>query len=176
MTADPLATARLQYARGQDAFERGEYRQAVGYFEAAVQLAQATTPLGGEIQTWLVNAYSAVGRQREAEALCEVLSRHPDLEVRKQGKNLLYILQAPRLQRPASWMTQIPDLGAIDAKESNFSGGSRYAPRPSQPRSAPPASEPAPLDPSLINQRDNGFLWLALITLGLVLAWLAWFS
>lgn len=176
MTADPLAPARLQYARGQEAFERGEYRQAVGYLEAAVQLAQATTPLGGEIQTWLVNAYSAVGRQREAEALCEVLSRHPDLEVRKQGKNLLYILQAPRLQRPASWMTQIPDLGAIDAKDSTFSGGFRAAPRPSPPRAAPPAAEPAPLDPSLINQRDNGFLWVALVGLGLVLAGLAWWS
>lgn len=47
MTADPQATARLQYARGQDAFERGEYRQAVSHLEEAVQLAQATTPLGG---------------------------------------------------------------------------------------------------------------------------------
>ncbi len=139
-----------------------------------MQWAQATTPLGGEIQTWLVNAYSAVGRQQEAEALCEALSRHPDLEVRKQGKNLLYILRAPRLQRPASWMTQIPDLGEIDSRQSSFSGGSRYAPATPPPRPAPPA--PEPLDPSLINRRDNGFLWVALATLALVLAGLAWFS
>jgi hypothetical protein len=92
--------------------------------------------------------------------------------VRKQGNNLLYILQAPRLQRPASWMTQIPDLGAIDAKQSSFSGGSRYAPRPSQPRSAPPVPEPEPLDPALINRRDNSFLWLALVFLLAGLAWL----
>ena len=176
MTADPQATARLQYARGQDAFERGEYRQAVSHLEEAVQLAQATTPLGGEIQTWLVNAYSAVGRQQEAEALCEALSRHPDLEVRKQGKNLLYILRAPRLQRPASWMTQIPDLGAIDSRQSSFSGGSRHALPATLPRSALPAPEPEPLDPSLINRRDNGFLWVALAALVLVLAGLTWFS
>jgi|LakMenE18May11ns_1017448.scaffolds.fasta_scaffold9924313_5 lipopolysaccharide biosynthesis regulator YciM len=67
MTADPMTAARLEYARGQEAFERGEYRQAVSYLAEAVQLAQAATPLGGEIQTWLVNAYSAVGHQQEAE-------------------------------------------------------------------------------------------------------------
>lgn len=121
-----------------------------------------------------MNAYSAVGRQQEAEALCEALSRHPDLEVRKQGKNLLYILRAPRLQRPASWMTQIPDLGAIDSRDSSFSGGSRYALPAAPPRSAPPAPESP--DPSQINRRDNGFLWVALVALGLVLAGLAWFS
>jgi hypothetical protein len=42
-----MTAARLEYARGQEAFERGEYRQAVSYLAEAVQLAQAATPLGG---------------------------------------------------------------------------------------------------------------------------------
>ncbi len=176
MTADSLDLAKAEFLSGQDAFERGNYRQAVGHFESAVELAKATTGLGGEIQTWLVNAYSAVGRQTEAIALCETLTRHPDLETRKQAKNLLYILQAPQLKRPSEWMSAIPDLGAIADKGAQTSGLSRSAvvPRPtSQPNSKP---DPTPLDPSQINSRDNGFLWIALASVALVLGGLLWLS
>jgi TPR repeat protein len=62
MSVDLQAQARTAYAYGQEAFERGNYRESVEYFEQAVDLARAATPLGGEIQTWLVNAYNAVGR------------------------------------------------------------------------------------------------------------------
>jgi tetratricopeptide (TPR) repeat protein len=175
MTADSLDLAKSQYAYGQDAFERGNYRQAVGHFEQARDLAKAATPLGGEIQTWLVNAYSAVGRQNDAIALCEILTRHPDLEIRKQAKNLLYILQAPQLKRPGNWMSKIPDLGVI-ADEGNAASrmtqavGSMSAPK------AKPQPDPQPLDPSQINSQDNGFLWLALVGMALVLGGLWWLS
>ncbi|QQE65330.1 hypothetical protein GFS31_20170 [Leptolyngbya sp. BL0902] len=175
MTADSRAQAQTEYAYGQAAFEHGQYRQAVEHFEAAVGLAKAATPLGGEIQIWLVNAYNAVGRAQEAEALCETLTRHPDLEVRKQAKNLLYILQAPQLRRPGNWMSQIPDLGTLEEGDS-FSGRglATVAPRSAPKRAAKP--EPEPLDPSQINTRDNGFLWLALGFVGLVLGGLLWLS
>jgi Flp pilus assembly protein TadD len=77
MTADPQATARLQYAQGQEAFERGEYRQAVSHLEEAVQWAQATTPLGGDSNLAGECLQRRRGRQQEAEALCEALSRAP---------------------------------------------------------------------------------------------------
>lgn len=174
MTADSRSQAKTEYAYGQAAFERGDYRQAVTHFEAGVKLAKAATPLGGEIQIWLVNAYNAVGQGREAEALCETLTRHPDLEVRKQAKNLLYILQAPQLRRPGNWMSQIPDLGTLE--EGNPSGGGLST---VQLRSAPkrsPKPEPEPLDLSQVNTRDNGFLWIALGLVGLILGGLLWLS
>lgn len=168
MTADSLSQAQAEYAYGQAAFERGDYRRAVAHFEAGVTLAKAATPLGGEIQMWLVNAYNAVGQAQAAIALCETLTRHPDGVVRKQAKNLLYILQAPQLRRPGNWMTQIPDLGRLDDGDS-FGGRTLTptAPRPAPRRS--PQPDPPPLDPSQINTRDNGFLWLALGLVGLVL-------
>ncbi len=174
MTETPRDRAQTQYAYGQAAFERGSYREAVNYFEAAAKLASITTPLGGEIQTWLVNAYSAVGRQDDAIALCQVLSRHPDLETRKQAKNLLYILQAPQLQRPTNWMTEIPDLEAIATDGAQSLGRSVYSARA---KPTPPVkAEPVPLDPSQINTKDNGFLWVALAGVVLVLGGLIWLN
>ncbi|TVQ13500.1 MAG: hypothetical protein EA368_02155 [Leptolyngbya sp. DLM2.Bin27] len=176
MTDDTRDRAKTYFAQGQAAFERGSYREAVECFEAAVQLAKAATPLGGEIQTWLVNAYSAVGKQQEAIALCQALARHPDLETRKQGKNLLYILQAPQLQRPTNWMTQIPDLDAISEGSDKNLGSSVYgAATTYKPRSRPKPEAP-PIDPSLINRSDNGFLWAALVGIVLVLGGLLWLS
>ncbi|MGF1567990.1 MAG: tetratricopeptide repeat protein [Nodosilinea sp.] len=176
MTANPQDLTKAAYALGQNAFERGNYREAVDHFEQAASLAKLATPLGGEIQTWLVNAYSAVGRQGEAIALCETLSRHPDLEVCKQAKNLLYILQAPQLKRPSNWMSEIPDLAAISA-DSPLSSGPVV--KGSSPRSAlrpRPQTDPVPPDPSQINSKDNGFLWAALGAVILIFAGLLWLS
>ncbi|MEA5451559.1 tetratricopeptide repeat protein [Leptolyngbya sp. CCNP1308] len=175
MTDDTRDRAKTRYAQGQAAFERGSYREAVECFEEAVTLAKAATPLGGEIQTWLVNAYSAVGRHQEAVALCQALARHPDLDTRKQGKNLLYILQAPQLQRPTNWMTEIPDLEAIAEGGGKKLGSSGYGTTTAKPRSRPKPEEP-PIDPSLINRSDNGFLWAALVGIALVLGGLLWLS
>jgi hypothetical protein len=107
---------------------------------------------------WLVNAYNAVGDQAKAEGLCEKLLRHPDLETRRQAKNLLYILKAPQLKRPGNWMTQIPDLGAIANDPQAV--GYTYKVAPKAPPRKRPMPEPEPIDPSQINTRDNGFLWL----------------
>lgn len=175
MTDDTRDRAKTLYANGQTAFERGNYREAVECFEAALDLAKATTPLGGQIQTWLVNAYSAVGRQSDAIALCQALTRHPDLETRKQGKNLLYILQAPQLQRPTNWMTEIPDLDKLSGDGAQSLGQAGYAGTKTTSRPRPKSEEPT-IDPSEINRKDNGFLWAALVGVALVLGGLLWLS
>lgn len=173
MTAEQKQLAQREYALGQQAFERGNYREAVAHFEKGVALAHAMTPLGGEIQTWLANAYSAVGRSQDAIALCEKISRHPDIETRKQGKRLLYILKAPKLQMRQEWNTQIPDLAAIaDAGEDN-SGYSYRKPTNRKPKKTEPDFD-QPIDWSQINTKDNAFLWVALVGIALVLAGLAW--
>jgi hypothetical protein len=98
------------------------------------------------------------------------------LETRKQGKNLLYILQAPQLQRPTNWMTEIPNLDQLSSDGAQSSGGSGYAlTAKAAPRSRP-KPEPSPLDPSQINSKDNGFLWVALVGVALVLGGLLWLS
>ncbi len=119
---------------------------------------------------WLVTAYEAAGQTSEAIALCEQLTRHPDLETSKQGKSLLYILKAPQLKRPEEWMTKIPDLGTIAESDPKDRRGTN----PTRKRN--PNELPEPIDPSQINTKDNQFIWVALIALSLLVGGLIWFG
>lgn len=170
---ETLETAREQYRIGKAAFERGQYRQAVQSLEKAVSLVNRNSRLGGEMQIWLVTAYEAMEQRTEAIALCEQVSRHPDLETRKQGKRLLYILKAPRLRIRPEWRTEIPDLAAIEA-EGDRLGSSRYATPTQKPTRPRPKPEPEPVDLSQVNTKENSFIWVALMAIAITVASLLW--
>lgn len=166
-----LEIVRTEYQAGIAAFERGQYRLAVQHLEKSCALVARNSRLGGEVQIWLVTAYEAAGQRTEAIALCEQLKRHPDPETSKQARQLLYILQAPQLQRPTEWLTQIPDLGTLADNEAQTRLGSATANGSSKPEQRP---IPEPIDLSQVNTRDNHFIWIALIVIGLMLAGLLW--
>lgn len=168
-----LEIVRTEYQAGKAAFERGQYRQAVQHLEKASALVSRNSRLGGEVQIWLVTAYEAAGQRTEALALCEQLKRHPDSETSKQGRRLLYIMQAPQLKRPTEWLTQIPDLGSLPDNETRTRLGSGSVTN-NRPRQQPP--QPEPVDLSQVNTRDNSFIFIALIALGLTLGGLIWLS
>jgi tetratricopeptide (TPR) repeat protein len=164
---------KTEYKAGLAAFERGQYRQAVQNLEKASALANRNSRIGGEVQLWLVSAYDAAGQKQEAIALGEQLKRHPHHEINKQGRRLLYILQAPQLQRPAEWMTQIPDLGTISDNESQIKLSVR---NDSNKRSRQPEPTREIEDLSKINTKDNRFTLVALVATGLTLAALLWWG
>lgn len=178
MSDEQLAKVRQLYQAGKAAFERGSYRQSVETLEQANGLVNRTSRLGGEVQMWLVNAYQANGQQQEAIALCKLVSRHPDYNTAKQGKRLLYILEAPKLKSRPEWMTTIPDLGSLDEFEGSSLVQKYAANRPKKGRSPrpKPTPPPEPLDPSQINTKDNGFVWIALIITVLTVGSLFWLS
>ncbi len=165
MSDEQLAKAQQLYQTGKAAFERGFYRQSVESLEKANGLVNRTSRLGGEVQMWLVNAYQANGQQQQAIALCKRVSRHPDYNTAKQGKRLLYILEAPKLKSRPEWMITIPDLGSLDEAEGSSLVQKYAANQPKKRRSPPskPNEAPVPLDPSQINTKDNGFVWIALL-------------
>ncbi|WP_088894359.1 hypothetical protein [Leptolyngbya ohadii] len=176
MATDNTELAREQYQAGKLAFENGEYRRSVEFLEKAVNLAGRNSTLGGESQIWLVTAYQANGQPQEAIALCEQLQTHPNLKTRKEGSRLLYILKAPELKRREEWMTKIPDLsGVTDAEEGNKSR-SAYPPPASRPARPKPQTDLEPIDLSQVNTKDNGFVWVALGAIGLILGGLVWLS
>lgn len=174
MSAEAIELGKAQLLSGKDAFERGQYRQAVERLEKAVALFDRGTALHGEAQIWLVTAYEAAGKRDEAIALCELVSRHPHLETRKEGSRLLYILKAPKLQTRPEWLTQIPDLSKLDVDERELKLAA--APASNRPNRPKRQSEPEPVDLSQVNTQDNRFIWVALIGIALTLGGLLWFS
>jgi Tetratricopeptide repeat len=163
------------YEKGRLALESGNYRQAIYLLEAALAEVEPRSTLGGEVQIWLVTAYQAGGMMTEAIALCSQLARHPQLTVRQEGKRVLYILQAPDLQRKPEWVSEIPDLQDLEENVKGDRVAARKRSRPLPVRKLPP---PPPIDPKDINTKDNGFLAILLVAgiagiLGLVWAAIA---
>ena len=148
MTLQPseqTTQAEAFFAAGQLAFERGNYKDAVVAFEEGTGQVGGATLLGGRIQLWLMNAYSAAGRLPEAIALGEKLGQHPDFEVRKQSKRVLEIFQAPQLSRRTDCLTPIPDLSELE-ENSDTDFTLRKYDSPAKPqRSAAPAPPPEDL-------------------------------
>ncbi len=160
------------YLAGQNAFENGNYRQAVDYLEAAIGEIEVKSKLGGEMQLWLVTAYEAGGNLSKAIELCSQLTRHPHLETRQESKRILYILQAPELNRKDEWIIKIPDLQEIEENpNAKGGGGSQRKSRPVRVRPMPP---PKPINPSEIETKDNGFLKVLLVLAVLAIGGLYW--
>jgi tetratricopeptide (TPR) repeat protein len=162
------------FQAGQTAFERGNYRASVDCLEAASQLTRRHSRAGGEARLWLAAAYQAAGQTQAALDLCRALQQHPSPNVRKQGKDMRYILEAPSLQRPARWMTSMPDFSALaDSEPRDRRGGSS---RLRRQRAQGTRSEPESLDWSEVNTQDNRFTGAALVLSALGLMGLLWWS
>jgi tetratricopeptide (TPR) repeat protein len=169
VNSESLDIIQAEYQIGRTAFEGGRYREAVQHLEKASALVARNTRLGGEVQIWLVTAYEATGQRQAAIALCQQLSQHPDLETRKQGRRLLYILEAPKLSRRDDWMTQIPDLSNLaDNPSPEFQGKAAPTELASPPSRFQLSLESTDLDQ--VNTEDNHFVWIALGAIILVIA------
>ena len=175
MTVDDT-NVQQDFAAGKAAFERGDYRKSVEYLERACALGNPNSALGGSAQIWLVTAYQAVGQTQDAIALCRALTRHPDITTRKEGKRLLYILEAPKLQTRPDWVTQIPELDGLgdNATRDRPSAAPRPATKP-KPATRPAFQVEPPVDRSQVNTEDNRFIGVALVAVLLVLGGLLWF-
>lgn len=178
MSAENLELVQAEFAAGQATFERGLYRESVQHLEKASALVARNSRLGGEVQMWLVTAYEAAGQRSDAIALCQQVSRHPHYEIRKQGKRLLFILEAPKLSTRPEWLTQIPDLGAISEQDpKDRMGGGGGTSRKSTGRKSDQPDEPEPpMNLAQTSPLSDRFLWLAILTIILILGGFAWFA
>ena len=173
MTSEKLEIVQNEYLAGKVAFEGGQYAKAVQSLETASGLVDRTSRLGGEVQIWLVTAYQASGNTEGAIGLCRQLTRHPSLETRKQAKRLIFILEAPQLTIPPEWTVKIPDLAALDENQSiSF----QASPNPDIKYAKPKPVVQEPVDLSLVNTKDNRFIWVALIATIVTFCCLVWLS
>lgn len=159
------------YQAGLSAFEQGKYRLSIKYLEEATQGIAPGSRVSGEARIWLVTAYQAADRLEDGLSLCRQLTKHPHPEIRKQAERLLYVLEAPRLNRPKEWMTEIPDLTKTpeSVQYLNSSGSPKK-------RSSPTQSAVKPVDLSQVNNKDNKFIWVALLAVLLTIGGLNWLS
>jgi len=169
MTANQSDALQTAFQAGNAAFERGDYRKSVEHFQQAVALVNPDSVFGGTVQTWLVMAYQATGQSHAAIALCRTLTHHPDLTTRKEGKRLLYILEAPRLQTRPEWLTQIPDLGELSERDKTDRPGAQSTAAAKRTIAAPPRLIVEPVDLSQVKTEDRWFIWVALAATGLLL-------
>ncbi len=156
-----------KYQAGKYAFERGQYRLSIEELEAASKLVESYSRLVGEAQMWLVNAYQAAGKQSEAIALCEELTTHPHPKIRRQSKDLLYIIKAPRLKRPQKWMSKIPELDSLSESPTEYRIGKTKI---------KPKRQIETVDLSQVNTKDNQFIWLGLLLTIMTICGLFWLS
>lgn len=166
--------SQLLLSEGQRAFEYGQYQSAIQCFEQGKAIVSVGTALHGELQIWLVTAYEAAGDRTRALDLCRAIGSHPDLETRKQSKQLLYILEAPKLRMNPEWLTEIPDLTEIEPNDGDRDWGKPVVnltpPRP--PKLKPPTGYviPEPTDPTQVNMGDDrSILWAATAAIGVLL-------
>ncbi len=169
MTTDNLEKFQSKFQAGKAALERGNYRLSIENLEAAQELIAPNSRKGGEARIWLVSAYQAADKIPEAIALCQELIVHPNTQTREQAQRILYIIKAPKLERPKEWMSEIPDLSA-DRSASRYVTAKKIKPKDSFELS----EEDFELIPE--DAQDNQFLWFAFSLVAVIIGSLVWFS
>ncbi|KAJ9554464.1 hypothetical protein OSB04_018509 [Centaurea solstitialis] len=111
--AERRKMAQLMFDLGQKAYERGMYGRSIEFLEGALTIIPRPTLFGGEIQIWLAMAYEANNRHKDCIDLYQKLEKsHPSVSIRRQAKDLRYILQAPKLKISQEEMVTIPLIGS----------------------------------------------------------------
>lgn len=155
----------VYYDAGKTALERGNYRLSIDNLAKAIESIGTGSFLGGEAQIWLVTAYQAAGQREDAIALCEKLTTHPHLKIRDQAKDVLYIMKAPRLERPQEWMVEIPDLATTENSKPQY-----LTTKPTKNNKIKRERILTEVDLSQVETKDNQFIGIALIVIILSLA------
>ena len=94
----------------EDALERGDYGQCLRLLEPLAEAHPITEPKGASVRMVMVTAWMGQGDDQKAIATCRLLTRCKDVELRNRARQLLSVLEAPSLDRPARWSMQLPTL------------------------------------------------------------------
>lgn len=169
MTVDNQEQFQQKYQAGKQAMEMGQYRLSIDNLEAAKDLVAPNSRRGGEAQIWLVTAYQAANQIDQAIALAQELITHPDTQTREQAQRILYIMKAPKLERPKEWMSEIPDLAQADQGAPRYVAAKKQSTTPSEIKLEYSQTTPT-------EAKDNQFVWFALGLIILIIGSLVWLN
>ena len=129
-------------AAAEAALERGDYGQCLQLLEPLAEVHPITDPEGARIRMIMVTAWMGQGQEEKALSTCRLLTRCRDSDLRLRAKQLLEVLEAPSLQRPASWSMQLPPIDVA------MQMGNRPKPVRRRRAQGPPPPPPPPTGPT----------------------------
>ena len=103
------------------ALEKGDYGICIKIIDPLLLDFQAETEIGGQLRLLIVTAYMGKGDEQKAINICQTLIHNKKESIRQQAKQLLSILDAPRLPKPSNWSVEIPNLEMEPSLKSSVS-------------------------------------------------------
>ena len=111
------------------ALDKGDYGNCIRIIDPLLLDFQAETEIGGQLRLLIVTAYMGKGDEQKAINICKALIHNKKESVRQQAKQLVSILDAPRLPKPSNWSVEIPNLEMEPSLKSSFSKAKRRGKR-----------------------------------------------
>ena len=130
-------------AAAERALERGDYGLCLRLLEPLAEASPITEPEGAAIRMVMVTAWMGQGEERKAISTCRLLTRCKDPDLRNRARQLLSVLEAPSLERPARWSMQLPTLD-MAPRVGKGSSTSRRKRQPTPPPAPPTGPTQAP--------------------------------
>ncbi|WP_191964849.1 DUF3153 domain-containing protein [Synechococcus sp. RSCCF101] len=121
----------------RQAIERGDYGQALRALEVLADGHPVSGMEGTQVRLLMSTALMGLGRNAEALAQVRLIARCGDRRLRARARELVAILEAPTLERPAAWSMSLPDLAGVGSLEGS-GGAVRRRRRPAPPPPPPP--------------------------------------
>ena len=131
-------------AAAERALERGDYGLCLRLLEPLAEASPITDPQGAAIRMVMVTAWMGQGDEHKAISTCRLLTRCKDPDLRNRARQLLSVLEAPSLERPARWSMQLPTLDmAPRMGKGTITGRRRRGPPPPPPPPTGPTQAPS---------------------------------
>ncbi|NKB73369.1 MAG: DUF3153 domain-containing protein [Synechococcus sp. s2_metabat2_7] len=126
-------------AAAEAALERGDYGQCIALLEPLAEANPISDSRGAEIRMLMVTAWMGKGDENKALSTCRLLTRCKDPDLRIRARQLLDVLEAPSLARPANWSMQLPTLEMDPrvGKRSKLFNRRKLPPPPPSPPTGP---------------------------------------
>ena len=132
-------------AEAQQALDRGDYGQCLRLLEPLASTHPISESEGALIRMLMVTAWMGQGEEQRAITTCRLLTRCRDPELRIRARQLLNVLEAPSLERPARWSMQLPtlDMAPRTGQRPRISRRQRRQPAPPPPPPTGPTRGPS---------------------------------
>ena len=85
------------------ALDKGDYGDCIRIIDPLLLDFQSETEIGGQLRLLIVTAYIGKGDEQKAINICQTLIHNKKESVRQQAKQLLSLLDSPRLPKPSNW-------------------------------------------------------------------------